>query len=58
MQMLISLNGQREKNGANCSKITSIWFITYFSKAHLDPGDIVVWDSRLWHGSHKILKNI
>ena len=64
MQMLISLNGQREKNGATFivpkshqSGLLPNRDFSNYSTLDLDPGDIVVWDSRLWHGSHKNTSN-
>jgi len=58
MQLIVSLSGQNEENGAtvvvpgshlsgeladrDCKKIETL---------RLDPGDAVIWDSRLWHGA-------
>jgi ectoine hydroxylase-related dioxygenase (phytanoyl-CoA dioxygenase family) len=60
MQMIISLSGQQKNNGATfvvpgshqSGLLADRKFNDYIT-VDLKPGDIVIWDSRLWHGAHE-----
>ena len=60
MQMVVSLSGQKKNNGATfivpgshqSGLLADKKFKKHFT-IELDPGDIVIWDSRVWHGAHR-----
>lgn len=60
MQMIISLSGQQKENGATFvvpgthqSGLLADKNFSDYVTVDLNPGDIIIWDSRLWHGAHK-----
>lgn len=61
MQIVYSLNGQREENGATIivpgSHMSGKWpdrtLNNIAQTIVCDPGDVIIWDSRVWHGALK-----
>lgn len=66
MQVIFSLNGQSEENGASRVVPGSHRFGSWPNRElsdlaqplNCEPGDVIIWDSRLWHGAGSNTKGI
>ena len=60
MQLIFSLNGQTASNGGSFAIPGSHRSVVYPTPPYNDikdldcnPGDAIIWDSRIWHGAHE-----
>jgi hypothetical protein len=60
MQMIVSLNGQSRENGGSFVVPGSHKYGRFPEQPFgeildivCEPGDVIIWDSRIWHGAHE-----